>query len=63
MAETKYTSGKGTPERRIADRLKPSTCSGADHVVTKGEGPTRVVHSVYEKGQGANKGRGERDDG
>jgi hypothetical protein len=58
MAEVKLTSDKGSMEKRIGDRLRPSTAPNADHVVTKGSGPTRVVHAVHSHGQGAGAGRG-----
>jgi hypothetical protein len=43
-------SGKSDAQR-IADRLKGSNdTSTADAVVHRGEGPTRVVHSVHRSG-------------
>lgn len=54
MAVERYTSDKGPPEKRIADRLKPSCdVKNADHFVVNGEGPTRVAHAIYSRGQGA----------
>jgi hypothetical protein len=54
MAIEKYTSDKGTPEQRIANRLKPSCdTANTDHLVIKGEGPTRVAHAIHSRGQGA----------
>ncbi len=53
MAVEKYTSGKGTPEQRIANRLKPSCdTANADHFVVKGSGSTRVAHAIHSRGQG-----------
>ena len=60
MTQVKLTSDKGSTEKRIADRLKPSTAPNADYVVVKGSGPTRVVHAVHDHGQGAGPGRGPR---
>ena len=53
MAQVKLTSDRGSMEKRISDRLKPSTCDTADYVVTKGTGPTRAVHAIHSHGQGA----------
>jgi hypothetical protein len=50
----------GTADARISNRLRPSTAPNADHVATKGTGPTRVVHAVHDHGQGAGAGRGPR---
>jgi hypothetical protein len=60
MTQVKLTSDRGSMEKRIADRLKPSTAPNADHTVVKGSGPTRVVHAVHSHGQGAGAGRGPR---
>jgi hypothetical protein len=47
MVETKYDKSHhagGTPEARIANRLKPSAGAGAgDYQVTKGSSPNRTV--------------------
>ena len=38
----------GTPEARIANRLRNSgDAKNADHVVQKGEGPTRTFHNIH----------------
>ena len=43
-------SGKSDAQR-IADRMKPSNdTSTADTVVHRGDGPTRVVHSIHRSG-------------
>jgi len=63
MTQVRYDKNHhagGTAESRITNRLRPSTAPNADHVVTKGSGPTRVVHSVHDHGQGAGLGRGPR---
>ena len=63
MATVKYDikhHGGATADARISNRLRPSTAPNADHVVTKGSGPNRVVHSVHDHGQGAGAGRGPR---
>jgi hypothetical protein len=36
--------------QRVADRLKPSTCEGADEVVTHGSGARRTVSAVHHSG-------------
>jgi hypothetical protein len=45
--DPKLTSGKGSMEQRIANRLKPSNAPGADHTVHQGSGPTRTVTTVH----------------
>jgi hypothetical protein len=46
--QVKYTSDKGGPEQRIADRLKNSgDTQHADHVVQKGSGPTRTATNLH----------------
>jgi len=49
MSVDVHLKGKSM-EQRIADRLKPSTCEGADVTTTHGTGPTRVVHSIHLSG-------------
>ena len=44
--DPKLTSGKGSMEQRIADRLKPSNAPGADHTVHQAR-PTRTVTTVH----------------
>jgi hypothetical protein len=45
--DVKLTSGKGSMEQRIRDKLRPSNAPGADHTVRQGEGPTRTVTTVH----------------
>jgi hypothetical protein len=62
MTEVKYDKSHhagGTPEARIAARLKPSSSHAtADHHVMQGSGPTRVHHTVHTYGQQATHGAG-----
>jgi hypothetical protein len=49
MGEVKYDKSHpagGTPEARIASRLRNSGSPDADVVVQKGTGPTRTYHNV-----------------
>jgi hypothetical protein len=54
MVETKYNTSHhagGTPQERIANRLKPSAGAGAGDVqTTTGSGPNRVVHTIHNPG-------------
>ena len=44
-------SGKSDAQR-ITDRMKPSNdTSTADTIVHRGDGPTRIIHSVHRSGQ------------
>jgi hypothetical protein len=54
MAEVRYQPhhAGNTPEARIQNRLRNSGCDTADHVVQKGDGPTRTFTNIHEKGQG-----------
>jgi hypothetical protein len=55
MGEVKYNTSHhagGTPEARIASRLRNSGCDTADHIIQKGSGPTRTFTNVHAKGQG-----------
>jgi hypothetical protein len=48
--ETKYDRSHhagATPEARIANRLRNSGGNDADHIVQKGEGPTRTFTNVH----------------
>jgi hypothetical protein len=45
-----HPSHPASMSQRVADRLKPSTCEGADEVVTHGSGARRTVSSVYHSG-------------
>ena len=64
--EVKYNTSHhagGTPEARIASRLRNSGGEEADHVVQKGSGPTRVFHNIHNPGSArqhgeTNKGEG-----
>jgi hypothetical protein len=48
MTEVKYRTDKGTPEQRIADRLKNSgDAKHADNVVQKGNSPERAFTNVH----------------
>jgi hypothetical protein len=50
MTEVKYDKSHhagGTPEARIANRLRNSGGDHADHVVQKGEGPTRAFTNIH----------------
>jgi hypothetical protein len=52
MAEERYDKSHhagGTPEARIANRLKPSAepQRGSDSQVTHGTGPTRTVTTIH----------------
>jgi hypothetical protein len=62
MPEVKYNSEHGTPEARIANRLRNSGGEEADHIVKKGEGPTRTITNIHNPGtarqHGPNKGSG-----
>ena len=63
MTTVKYDSAHhagGTPEARVANRLKNSGGENADHVIQKGSGPTRTFSNVHSHGQGAGAGRGPR---
>jgi hypothetical protein len=55
MGETKYNTSHhagGTPEARIANRLRNSGSPTADHIIQKGSGPTRTFTNVHSQGQG-----------
>jgi hypothetical protein len=50
MVEVKYNQSHhagATPEARIASRLRNSGGEGADHVVQKGQGPTRAFTNIH----------------
>jgi hypothetical protein len=60
MGEVRYDKSHhagGTPEARIASRLRNSGCDTVDTIVQKGSGPTRTFHNVHEKGQGGSSRR------
>jgi hypothetical protein len=40
----------GTPEARIANRLRNSGGEEADHIVQKGSGPTRTFTNIHNPG-------------
>jgi hypothetical protein len=53
MVETKYDKSHhagGTPEARVAARLRNSGDPSADHVIQKGEGPTRTFTNIHDAG-------------
>ncbi len=53
MTEVKYDRfhhAGATPEARIAARLRNSGGTDANHIVQKGEGPTRTFHNVHNAG-------------
>jgi hypothetical protein len=52
----KYNTDKGTPEQRVADRLKNSGGDHADHVIQKGSGPTRSFTNIHERGHQTGRG-------
>jgi len=57
--DVKLTSGKGSMEKRIADRLRPSNEHGtADHRSVQGTGPTRVHTTIHHSGQNKPHGGG-----
>ncbi len=47
MPDVRYNPKHGTPEQRIANRLRNSGGVGADHVIQKGEGPTRAITNIH----------------
>jgi hypothetical protein len=54
----------GTPEARIASRLRNSGGEEADYIVLKGSGPTRTFHNIHNPGSARqhgsdNKGEGD----
>jgi hypothetical protein len=54
--DTSHHAG-GTPEARIASRLRNSgDAENADHVVQKGEGPTRAFHNIFHAGHKVQEG-------
>lgn len=59
MTEVKLTTDKGSMERRIADRLKPSSAPGAAHTVQQGSGPQRVVTSIHHSANHTRPGKSE----
>jgi hypothetical protein len=49
--EVKHTSDKGSTEKRIADRLKPSNVhGGADHHSVSGTGARRTSVTIHSGG-------------
>jgi hypothetical protein len=63
MPEVKYNPEHGTPEARIANRLRNSGGEEADHIVKKGDGPTRTITNIHNPGSSrqhgpSNKGSG-----
>jgi hypothetical protein len=64
MTDVRYNKSHhsgGTPEARVANRLKNSGAGAKpDHIATHGEGPTRTHTNIHDHGQGAGAGRGPR---
>jgi len=51
VAEVKYNSDKGTPEKRITDRLKNSGEGSRADVTTKtGDSARRTFHNIHFSG-------------
>jgi len=53
MTEVRYNKSHhagGTPEARIASRLRNSGGEEADHIVQKGSGPTRTFTNIKHNG-------------
>ena len=54
MTEVRYNKSHhagGTPEARIANRLRNSgDAKNAEHTTQHGTGPTRVFHNVFDAG-------------
>ena len=48
----------GTPEARIANRLRNSGGEEADHIVQKGSGPTRTFTNIHNPGSARQHGEG-----
>ena len=59
--EVKYNTSHhagGTPEARIASRLRNSGGEEADHIVQKGSGPTRTFTNIHNPGSARQHGSG-----
>ena len=59
--EVKYDKSHhagGTPEPRIASRLRNSGGEEADHIVQKGSGPTRTFTNIHHPGSARQHGPG-----
>ncbi len=50
MTDVRYNPKYGTPEQRIANRLKNSGGEEADHIVQQGQGPTRTFTNIHNPG-------------
>jgi hypothetical protein len=58
--EVKYNTSHhagATPEARIANRLRNSGGEEADHVVQKGDGPTRTITNIHNPGSARRHGQ------
>ena len=55
--DTNHHAG-GTPEARIASRLRNSGGEEADHIVQKGSGPTRTFTNIHHPGSARQHGPG-----
>jgi hypothetical protein len=61
--EVKYNRSHhagGTPEARIANRLRNSGGEDADTIVQKGSGPTRTFHNIHNPGSARQHGEDNR---
>ena len=56
--DTNHHAG-GTPEARIASRLRNSGGEEADHIVQKGSGPTRTITNIHNPGSSRQHGQGD----
>jgi hypothetical protein len=64
--EVKYNTSHhagGTPEARIASRLRNSGGEEADHIVQKGSGPTRTFTNIHNPGSARQHGSGNKGEG
>jgi hypothetical protein len=53
MVEVKYNQSHhagGTPEARVANRLRNSGGEEAQHIIQKGEGPTKAITNIHPNG-------------
>jgi hypothetical protein len=66
MTEVKYDKSHhagGTPEARIANRLRNSGGNDADHIVQKGTSPNRTFTNVWHSGHVVQPGTAPRETG
>lgn len=51
MVDVKYNKEGGTPEQRVSNRLRNSgETKEADHVIQRGDGPTRTFTNIHNPG-------------